>query len=252
MAWLLCVLFALLPSAFADTKGCVVHPDGTTCMQEATNVDGNEDDGPMLSLMQKNVRMIQRHEVRSQDDVPVWQRTPNEAISGRNNKHMSGSEQDCKDACLASTEFLCKSFDYHKQKRACDLSDTSGVHLKSDYAGNPYDHYARTEDCIKGPWNDWSCCSHGQRQRSRLVASTLPNMDSRTYDCENEATQSEPCPHDTCVVDCVWGEWQVGKCWRQTVGHDPHPENCCERSESVSARNGGAACRGAQEKNLPC
>jgi len=73
--------------------------------------------------------------------------TANAAISGHNNKKVSGGLDACKNACDNERGFVCKSFDYDKRNGTCDLSDKSATDvggLKKDYAGNPYDHYART------------------------------------------------------------------------------------------------------------
>ncbi|MBT5305614.1 MAG: hypothetical protein HOL31_11105 [Candidatus Scalindua sp.] len=73
--------------------------------------------------------------------------TRNAAISGYNNKHLTNvSPEECARLCEEETSFVCKSFDYYKRERACDLSDKSADEvggLKTDYGGNPYDHYAR-------------------------------------------------------------------------------------------------------------
>lgn len=75
-----------------------------------------------------------------------WSTTPNAAISGFNNKRLkSVSVEDCKMACLEVTDFVCVSFDYHKNSLICDLSDKRGTDvggLKTNYPGNPYDHYS--------------------------------------------------------------------------------------------------------------
>ena len=57
---------------------------------------------------------------------------------------MTGTIGDCKTACL--TKPWCKSFNYNKNRNECDLSnknkdDVGG--LKTDYVGNPYDHYEK-------------------------------------------------------------------------------------------------------------
>ncbi len=67
----------------------------------------------------------------------------NAAISGYNNEHLSGvTAADCASECLSRG--WCKSFDFHKASNACDLSERSAVDvgLKTDYSGNPYDHYS--------------------------------------------------------------------------------------------------------------
>jgi len=68
---------------------------------------------------------------------------PNAAISGYNNEHLTGQTvEGCSLACLRQS--WCKSFDWYKHKKACDLSDKSASDvggLKYWYRGNPYDHY---------------------------------------------------------------------------------------------------------------
>ena len=70
---------------------------------------------------------------------------PNSAIDGYDNLHLTGvSVDDCKAACCAEVSFPCMSFDYDKATSECDLSSATAPvagGLKSDYAGNPYDHY---------------------------------------------------------------------------------------------------------------
>ena len=75
----------------------------------------------------------------------AWTHTANAALSGYNNAKASGTVDDCKVACIARAN--CKSFDYLKAEKSCDLSDSAagqdGVPaLKIDYPGNPYDYYA--------------------------------------------------------------------------------------------------------------
>jgi len=75
-----------------------------------------------------------------------FKRTENAAISGHNVELLSNVDPaDCAVACLDdSRKNWCVSFDYHKEKRACDLSDKreSEVGLKKNYSGNPFDHYS--------------------------------------------------------------------------------------------------------------
>lgn len=74
-----------------------------------------------------------------------YSRTPNAAISGHNRRHLTGvSPDDCARAC--DGEPWCVSFDYYKKERACDLSDKRAGDvggLKTNYSGNPYDHYSK-------------------------------------------------------------------------------------------------------------
>merc|ERR1719492_343373 len=87
--------------------------------------------------------------LRMSDDT--WAFTPNAAIEGYNNEHVSGSVDYCKQACVSRS--WCKSFDYYKNDNACDLSDKTAKDvggLKTDYRGNPYDHYEIvTPECSK-------------------------------------------------------------------------------------------------------
>lgn len=105
-------------------------------------------------------------------------KTPNAAISGYNDRHLSNvSPAQCAQACLQEKSFNCQSFDYYKYEQACDLSskkasDVGG--LKTNYSGNPYDHYslsagslpsshpATTSDSLDGQevftnWNRYGC-----------------------------------------------------------------------------------------------
>jgi hypothetical protein len=79
-----------------------------------------------------------------------YEHTPNAAISGHNVKQLSGvSVSDCVAAC--NEQAWCKSFDYYKSDRKCDLSDKQAADvggLKRDYSGNPYDHYSRNMDSV--------------------------------------------------------------------------------------------------------
>lgn len=73
--------------------------------------------------------------------------TPNAAISGYNNKHLTDvTVEQCKHSCNTESAFTCLSFDYYKSQKACDLSSASAATvggLKTDYSGNPYDHYSK-------------------------------------------------------------------------------------------------------------
>ena len=85
--------------------------------------------------------------VLSQDCLDGYDKTTNAAIYGYNNKHLTGvTPEECACACDQETSFECKSFDYYKNSSACDLSSKSADDvggLKTDYSGNPYDHYDR-------------------------------------------------------------------------------------------------------------
>ncbi len=77
-------------------------------------------------------------------DIYQYQHVRDAAISGHNEEQLTNvSVDDCKTAC--NKRDWCKSFDYYKHERKCDLSkaDYRSVGLKSDYPGNPYDHYSK-------------------------------------------------------------------------------------------------------------
>ncbi|MEC5385142.1 PAN domain-containing protein [Uliginosibacterium sp. H3] len=81
------------------------------------------------------------------DPLKAFVRTPDAAISGYNNELLQAvTPADCAAACTASSRSSwCKSFDYYKTQQKCDLSDKRASDvggLKTDYAGNPYDHYS--------------------------------------------------------------------------------------------------------------
>jgi hypothetical protein len=76
--------------------------------------------------------------------------TENAAIPGENTEtHTSVSVEECKSACCAATTFVCASFDYEPLENRCWLSNKHASNvggLKTDYPGNPYDHYDRCAD----------------------------------------------------------------------------------------------------------
>lgn len=76
--------------------------------------------------------------------------TANAAISGHNTEHLDTvTPEQCAAACRSSTASQwCRSFDYQRATRSCDLSDKRASDvggLKTDYPGNPYDHYNLSE-----------------------------------------------------------------------------------------------------------
>lgn len=75
-----------------------------------------------------------------------FERVPNAAISGHNDRSgVYGTPEQCAMACLFEESFACKSFDYNKAANTCDLSAATAKSvggLKTNYPGNPYDHYA--------------------------------------------------------------------------------------------------------------
>ena len=81
------------------------------------------------------------------DALSKFTSTANAAISGFNTEALTGvTPKQCAAACTDATRSSwCRSFDYNKTTSKCDLSDKRAVEvggLKTDYAGNPYDHYA--------------------------------------------------------------------------------------------------------------
>jgi len=87
------------------------------------------------------------HYALNVDALKDFARTADAAISGHNTEHLNAvSPQDCAAACTASSRAAwCRSFDFFKTQQQCDLSDKRASDvggLKTDYPGNPYDHYA--------------------------------------------------------------------------------------------------------------
>jgi len=118
-----------------------------------------------------------------------YSRTPNAAISGYNNKHLSNvSPEDCARACDNERSFTCKSFDYYKNSNECDLSsknasDVGG--LSTNYP--PYDHYSKSGiqtksnsgafetssgDSIFSRWNK-DACGYTRWSQFKLNRSTV-------------------------------------------------------------------------------
>ena len=80
--------------------------------------------------------------------------SPNAAISGYNVENLTQSTPEmCATACLSAPRATwCVSFDFHKANQSCDLSDKQAGDvggLKTDYPGNPYDHYSLKPDPLK-------------------------------------------------------------------------------------------------------
>jgi len=98
----------------------------------------------------------------------TFTRTSNAAIKGHNNVRMpagSMTVDQCKKACREA-DWGCKSFDYWKNDARCDLSDKNAADvggLKTDYEGNPYDHYSMdnldaSSSCMSACYKDKACC----------------------------------------------------------------------------------------------
>lgn len=68
--------------------------------------------------------------------------TANSAISGYNTEHLTSvTPEQCATACRASSRPWCKSFDYHRADKWCDLSDKRASDVGGLSAGTTYDHY---------------------------------------------------------------------------------------------------------------
>lgn len=79
--------------------------------------------------------------------LDAFARTSNAAIAGHNTEHLNAvTPEACATACLGDArKAWCRSFDFNKNAAECDLSDKQASDvggLKTDYPGNPYDHYA--------------------------------------------------------------------------------------------------------------
>ena len=77
----------------------------------------------------------------------VFKLFANTAIAGQNDASFSNvSEQECQAKCTSHTEFLCKSVDYTKSTRKCDLSKSTLSDSAVKKVSNPaYNHYQRTD-----------------------------------------------------------------------------------------------------------
>lgn len=109
---------------------------------------GSVDVNPRQVRRGDSAARSQRRGDTAVDAGPLGQftRTPDAAISGHNNRQLTGvSPADCATACLSERDFDCRSFDYYKDDRKCDLSDKHAEDvggLKDDYGNDPYDHYS--------------------------------------------------------------------------------------------------------------
>ncbi|XP_033114775.1 protein jagged-1-like [Anneissia japonica] len=100
--------------------------------------------------------------------VPHYNTYPNAAIAGHNIIHLTDvSPEDCATRCNNEISFTCRSFDYYKYTQKCDLSnkdkDMVGG-LKTNYDGNPYDHYERLIECSSNPCFNGGVCVNGINQ----------------------------------------------------------------------------------------
>jgi hypothetical protein len=76
----------------------------------------------------------------------IYTESKNSAIKGHNKIKLERvTVSQCKVACDKFS--WCRSFDYYKRDRACDLSSQSlfNVALKTNYPNNPYNHYEKND-----------------------------------------------------------------------------------------------------------
>lgn len=130
---------------FEDTEVITVVMDNPTYIYHAEAVI-NFEDGSSTTIGGRGFFQETSPLARTCTTIPLggaWTRTPNAAIPGHNTETLTGQTIDsCKTACIGYS--WCKSFDWNKNSNQCDLSnsDASDVGgLRTNYAGNPYDHY---------------------------------------------------------------------------------------------------------------
>jgi hypothetical protein len=131
--------------------------------------------------------------------------TPNAAISGHNTRTLSNvSVEACKAVC--SQESWCKSFDFHKGKAKCDLSNMSAQDvggLKTNYKGNPYDHYAKhIVDTPRDPLSSSSTSITETNSSSQAGFQVFPNAaisghNTRTLSNVSVAACKAACSQET-------------------------------------------------------
>jgi len=105
---------------------------------------------------------------------------PNAAISGHNKKHLvKQTVESCSQACMRQT--WCKSFDWYKQKKACDLSDKSASDvggLRFDYP--PYDHYpvvrSMGRKAIIGEYQDQQIMAHTPMMNTSVFVASMGSI----------------------------------------------------------------------------
>merc|ERR1711933_326864 len=155
----------------------------------------------------------------------TWSVTLNAAISGHNNEQHIGSIADCQALCFDRS--WCKSFDYYKNDHKCDLSDKNKaeVGLKTDYAGNPYDHYEKPDGFIVlAGWAPGTGCLSGHNDVN------FPNYD--VTQCKRACLED---------VQCKSIDW--------------HTTNGCHisyttKSESGSSFNNDINCQHFEREDL--
>ncbi|KAI8521059.1 hypothetical protein Bbelb_008130 [Branchiostoma belcheri] len=77
--------------------------------------------------------------------------------------------ETCMQICSETTDFVCKAFDYNKQKRECDLTHKNQLTTGGLLSGLGYenvDHYERvdqsTQDCSELPGGPFTQCPNGK------------------------------------------------------------------------------------------
>lgn len=74
----------------------------------------------------------------------------NSGVPGENTKILNGVDDPdaCQAACTMESAFVCRSADFSKSQKVCILStfslvESGGLGLRTDYPGNPWDHFER-------------------------------------------------------------------------------------------------------------
>jgi tRNA A-37 threonylcarbamoyl transferase component Bud32 len=71
---------------------------------------------------------------------------PDAAIAGHNTRRLPQmTVAGCLAACRAETDFVCKSVDFDRHQKSCDLSDKSIEEVGLQRYYRPFDHYARID-----------------------------------------------------------------------------------------------------------
>lgn len=114
---------------------------------------------------------------------------PNSAIKGHNKMQLKNTNPtQCSETC---TKFSwCKSFDYYKKSKKCDLSDVSyyQIGLKNNYPGNPYDHYIRLNNVLNS-----DISKYGFIQNQAIKGHNELRLESRNV--------------KSCIIECNARNW---------------------------------------------
>jgi hypothetical protein len=99
-------------------------------------------------LMRKLLYTVAAFVTTAAEPAAAYIRSINPAVQGHNIEHFDHvSVIDCEDLC--DNRDWCKSFDYYKATKECDLADVNSRDvdgLKGDYAGNPFDNYQKPDN----------------------------------------------------------------------------------------------------------